>query len=71
MYKIIRLPSSHDQTVTHSLNFTINGLSSYSNYRIYLFETLGNLLLPVKFPAETEDFHLSDNQHSIQQEPGM
>ena len=71
VYKIIPLPSDHNQTVTHSLNFIIGGLSSYSNYRIFLFETLGNLLLPVKFPAETEGFHLSNNQHSIKQGPGI
>ena len=71
VYKIIRLPSDHDPNITHFLNITINGLSSYSNYRISLFETLGNLLLPVMFPAETEGFYLSDSEQSIKQAPGM
>lgn len=73
MYKIIHLPSDHDPNITHSLvTATINRLNSYSNYRISLFETLGNFLLPVTFPAEAEDFSLSDSQQSaIKQAPGM
>lgn len=66
VYKIIPLSIDHD-----SLNVTINGLSSYSNYSISLFEALGNLFLPVMFPAQTEDFSLSDSQQSMMQASGM
>ena len=69
VYKIIPLPIDHD--ITHSLNVTVNGLSSYSNYRISLFEALGNLLLPVMFPAQIEDFSLYDSQQSMMQASGM
>ena len=69
VYKIIPLPIDHD--ITHSLNATINGLSSYSNYSISLFEVLGNLFLPVMFPAQIEDFSLSDSQQSTMKTSGM
>ena len=72
VYKIIHLPSSHDPNTTYSPNVTIHGLSPHSNYRISLFETIGNF--PVIFPAQTENFYLSNSQHTqqpIKQAPGM
>ena len=66
VYKMIHLPSSHDPAIAHFLNATINGLNSDNNYRISLFETLGSLHLPVKFPAATESFQLSNtSQYSM------
>ena len=64
VYKLMHL-SRNDSSV--SLNVTIKGLGSDSNYRVYLFETLGSLLLPVKFPATTESFQLPNSQHSTKE----
>ena len=47
-------------------NITIAaGLSSNHSYRIHLFEMLGNPPYPVRLPAVSENFQLTNDQHSI------
>ena len=47
-------------------NITIAaGLSFNNSYRIHLFEMLGNPPYPVRLPAVSESFQLTNDQHSM------
>ena len=66
-YRIIHFDNdnNHGQTHTRTVGFTITGQGlKTGDYRLFVFETLGNLFLPVRFPAATEAFRLSNGSPS-------